>query len=153
MNQIEERKMSETVVICPTEPRRPGDISGCGSSDVSPADEEGFHDCQNCGMFFKAEAFQATDGKLHPDNSQADVRVSPSAVVGAKLTTETIGLYLTRSGKEGARVTRTLHANGRVSHSWIGEWGAGSGSLEGIKKSVLFTHTQKRGYKSVIALA
>jgi hypothetical protein len=95
----------------------------------------------------------ATISPLRLELSSIAGPVSASDVVRTKMGTETIGLYLTKSGKEGARVTRTVHANGRVSHSWIGEWGAGSGSLEGIKKSVLFTLTQKRGYKSVIALA
>ncbi|MFP3637581.1 hypothetical protein [Paraburkholderia sp. SIMBA_054] len=77
---------------------------------------------------------------------------TPTAAIEAPRT-ETIGLYLTKSGKEGARVQRTVHANGRVSHSWTGEWGAGSGSLEGIRSSLESTLKHKRGYQTIIKVA
>ncbi len=45
--------------------------------------------------------------------------------------TKTIGLYLTRTGKEGIRLNEYTASNGKVSYGWTGEYGAGSGkSLE-----------------------
>ncbi len=41
---------------CPKHARFPGDSVGCGSTNVAGPDEEGFFDCQDCGLFFKAEA-------------------------------------------------------------------------------------------------
>lgn len=41
-------------VRCPATSRYPGDLAGCGSENVSPPDDEGFHDCCDCGLFFKA---------------------------------------------------------------------------------------------------
>lgn len=43
-------------LTCPDTVRRPGDIIGCGSTNVTGPDDEGFHDCLDCGMFFKATA-------------------------------------------------------------------------------------------------
>jgi hypothetical protein len=47
--------MSVTV-HCPTEPLQPnGDphtIIGCGSSRVTDPDDEGLHDCLDCGIWF-----------------------------------------------------------------------------------------------------
>lgn len=40
-------------IVCPTEPQ--GELSGCGSSNVSDPDDEGFRDCYDCGLFFKSE--------------------------------------------------------------------------------------------------
>lgn len=43
------------VVTCPTEVRHGDDLVGCGSDAVTKADEEGFRDCADCGLFFKDE--------------------------------------------------------------------------------------------------
>jgi hypothetical protein len=40
---------------CPTVPRFPGDLAGCGSTNVSQPDKEGVCDCHNCGMWFRAD--------------------------------------------------------------------------------------------------
>ena len=47
---------SRLPITCPTTTRHPNDIVGCGSSNVTGPDSEGFHDCLDCGMFFKATA-------------------------------------------------------------------------------------------------
>ena len=39
---------------CPDNERFPGDIVGCGSTDVSDPDDEGICDCYNCGIWFPA---------------------------------------------------------------------------------------------------
>jgi hypothetical protein len=49
----------DRAVRCPQEPRFAGDLAGCGSINVSPTDDEGFHDCCDCGLFFKADAVAA----------------------------------------------------------------------------------------------
>lgn len=43
-------------LTCLDTARRPGDIVGCGSENVTGPDSEGFHDCLDCGMFFKTTA-------------------------------------------------------------------------------------------------
>lgn len=50
---------------CPTNKRHEGDLVGCGSSSVTDADEEGFHDCSDCGLFFKVSSNGG--GKRHED--------------------------------------------------------------------------------------
>ncbi|PNE59796.1 hypothetical protein A8H39_01220 [Paraburkholderia fungorum] len=59
-----DRKLAETRVTCPTESGHLGDIVGCGSTNVSQADDEGFHDCRDCGPFFKAEGAEVADRKM-----------------------------------------------------------------------------------------
>lgn len=44
---------------CPKVARHAGDIVGCGSINVTSADEEGFYDCKDCGLFFKGSAIDA----------------------------------------------------------------------------------------------
>ena len=51
---------------------------------------------------------------------------------------ETCGEYLTRSGKIGATITRTTAADGRVTYSYIGEWGAGSGHPIETMRNIVF---------------
>jgi len=69
------------------------------------------------------------------------------------MNSETIALYLTRSGKEGARVKRYTATSGRISFSWIGAWGAGSGAnYADIRKSVETALAHKRGWQVVTAL-
>ncbi|HIH2744845.1 TPA: hypothetical protein ACYLN4_000511 [Burkholderia lata] len=46
----------QSPLTCPDTARRPDDIVGCGSANVTGPDSEGFHDCLDCGMFFKATA-------------------------------------------------------------------------------------------------
>src|SRR5208337_3667242 len=40
---------------------------------------------------------------------------------------EICGKYLTRTGKDGATIRRSTDRDGRVTYSYIGAWGAGSG--------------------------
>ncbi len=47
---------------CPTIPRHEGDLVGCGSTNVTEADEEGMHDCRDCGLFFTEEAAEQSAG-------------------------------------------------------------------------------------------
>lgn len=42
-------------VVCPTHSRFPGDIVGCGSTNVAGPDDEGLFDCADCGLFFKPQ--------------------------------------------------------------------------------------------------
>jgi hypothetical protein len=44
---------------CPTAPRYPGDLVGCGSAKLTGPDHEGLYDCCDCGLFFTAEAASA----------------------------------------------------------------------------------------------
>lgn len=41
---------------CPTFARWKDDLVGCGSTNLSEEDREGFIDCLNCGLFFKRTA-------------------------------------------------------------------------------------------------
>jgi hypothetical protein len=43
-------------VRCPSHPNLKGELAGCGSTNVSGPDDEGFYDCHDCGLFFKAGA-------------------------------------------------------------------------------------------------
>lgn len=59
---------------------------------------------------------------------------------------KTVGLYLTRSGKEGARINL-----GPGGYSWSGEWGAGSGaSREEYEKEFRGLLAGKHGYQTAI---
>ncbi len=40
------------ITRCPTAPRFPGDITGCGSTNLTEPDENGLIDCLNCGIWF-----------------------------------------------------------------------------------------------------
>jgi len=40
-------------IKCPTNERHPGDLVGCGSTNVIGPDEEGLCDCMDCGLFFE----------------------------------------------------------------------------------------------------
>ena len=46
-------------VRCPDTQEAGSDIVGCGSSNVSGPDDEGFYDCGECGLFFKAASSAA----------------------------------------------------------------------------------------------
>lgn len=48
-----------TPLTCPSSPRYPGDLEGCGSSRLVGPDDEGLYDCLECGLFFTAEAASA----------------------------------------------------------------------------------------------
>lgn len=66
------------------------------------------------------------------------------------MTTQTIGLYLTRPGQEAIRLKAHSSALG-VHYSWIGTYGAGSGQqlsayIEEIKR---FQQT-KRGMQTIV---
>jgi hypothetical protein len=37
---------------CPDTERYPGDIVGCGSTNLAGPDDEGIYDCRDCGVFF-----------------------------------------------------------------------------------------------------
>ncbi len=54
------------------------------------------------------------------------------------MTREVCAEYLTQSGKVGATVTRTTGADGRVTYSYIGTWGAGSGHDLATMRNVVF---------------
>lgn len=60
-------KLPESKLTCPSESRHSGDIVGCGSTNVGLADEEGFHDCLDCGLFFKVEGAEIGDRKLQQE--------------------------------------------------------------------------------------
>jgi len=51
---------------------------------------------------------------------------------------EVVAEYLTRSGKPGATVTRTTASDGRVTYSYIGAWGAGSGMDLATMRNIVF---------------
>lgn len=40
-------------LTCPTASNGASSLIGCGSTNVSEPDDEGFHDCGDCGLFFK----------------------------------------------------------------------------------------------------
>lgn len=64
---------------------------------------------------------------------------------------EVCGEYHTRSGKVGAIIRRSVGPDGRVTYSYIGEWGAGSGlDLITMKRDVAYWHERKRGMKVII---
>ncbi|WP_321966972.1 hypothetical protein [Burkholderia cepacia] len=67
-------KLPETTVSCSVKSRHPGDRVGCSSTNVSPADEEGFDECQDCALFFRAAAHKADDWKL-PENAVNSPRI------------------------------------------------------------------------------
>lgn len=52
----EEKNNSGADICCPSAPRWEGDLVGCGSRNLTDADDEGFYDCIDCGLFFKADA-------------------------------------------------------------------------------------------------
>lgn len=49
---LEGVSMSVQKVCCPADERHPGDVVGCGSTNVSGPDPEGLFDCHECGVFF-----------------------------------------------------------------------------------------------------
>ena len=64
---------------------------------------------------------------------------------------EVCGKYLTRTGKEGATVRRSTDRDGRVTYSFIGAWGAGSGlSVTDMRREVDYWNERKRGMQIVI---
>ncbi len=64
--------------------------------------------------------------------------------------TETIAVYHTRSGLVAFEVKRFTSAQGRVSYSYMGKHGAGSGTdLDHIKCMIALTMETKRGIKLV----
>jgi hypothetical protein len=64
--------------------------------------------------------------------------------------TEPCGEYLTRSGKVGAKIKRSRWDDGRISYSYIGEWGAGSGLNEkDMRAEVQSWLERKRGIQIV----
>lgn len=62
------------------------------------------------------------------------------------MTTTTIIKIETKTGKVAAEVKRTEHANGRISHGWMGAWGAGSGALEDIVASLKVSMATRKGW-------
>ena len=67
------------------------------------------------------------------------------------MTTKTIGLYLTKSGKEAIRLKEYPLRDGRKGYSWIGAYGAGSGEPLAAYLDIIdqFKKT-KRGMQTVI---
>lgn len=66
----------------------------------------------------------------------------------------TIGLYLTKSGKEAINLKVNTSPSGTVSYSWIGEYGAGSGgSLADYLAMIERFKKTKRGMQTVIDAA
>jgi predicted RNA-binding Zn-ribbon protein involved in translation (DUF1610 family) len=53
-------------VRCPRKRRRRGDLVGCGSSNLDGPDDEGFYDCQDCGLFFSAQGMKQPAGISRP---------------------------------------------------------------------------------------
>jgi len=66
--------------------------------------------------------------------------------------TETIGLYLTKTGKEAMRITKRTFNSGSVVYSYIGTIGAGCPDLQTIKNNVNWMLANKRGIQTVIAI-
>lgn len=63
---------------------------------------------------------------------------------------EVVGVYHTRSGKNGATISRYTGADGRVTYSYTGEWGAGSGlDLATIQNDVAYWRLRKRGMRVI----
>lgn len=67
------------------------------------------------------------------------------------MTQKTIGLYLTKSGKEAVRLNEYPLRDGVMGYSWIGEYGAGSGEALGVYLAMIarFQKT-KRGMQTAI---
>lgn len=65
----------EQQLRCPSTPRYAGDLVGCGSSNISGPDQEGFYDCRDCGLFFTAQATKP----IIKDTSCAETSSSSSA--------------------------------------------------------------------------
>lgn len=84
MPQVNVDVQGKLAPMCPTEARGAGGLIGCGSSNVSPSDEEGFYDCRNCGLFFKpeAEAEKMPDGAILLDYIIADNAAVPFVGIG-----------------------------------------------------------------------
>lgn len=76
-----DRKVPDTPVACPIKSRHPGDTVGCGSNNVTHADDEGFRDCQECGLFFKAPQVEVSDHKMAETQVNKAYRVHLYAVV------------------------------------------------------------------------
>lgn len=64
---------------------------------------------------------------------------------------KTIGLYLTKSGKEAVRLKEYPLRDGTMGYSWIGEYGAGSGQALSVYLAMIarFQKT-KRGMQTAI---
>jgi hypothetical protein len=61
---------------------------------------------------------------------------------------EVVGEYRTRTGKIGARIVR-WSIGGRVSYSWEGAWGAGSGDAATMMLQIASWKRHKRGLRVV----
>lgn len=48
------------IIMCPAEPRHPGDLCGCGAAFTQQPDSEGLYDCPCCGLFFALDAILKT---------------------------------------------------------------------------------------------
>lgn len=59
MQEQQENYCLQDVVQCPTNARRPADITGCGATFSEAPDSEGLHDCPECGMWFSKEGTYA----------------------------------------------------------------------------------------------
>jgi hypothetical protein len=68
------------------------------------------------------------------------------------MSTETIGLYLTKTGIEAFRVLKTTWSDGKVTYRYNGKHGAGCGALDDIKKTISVTLTTRRGIQTVMAI-
>lgn len=66
--------------------------------------------------------------------------------------TETIGLYLTKTGQEAFRVLKTTLDSGKVLYRYNGKHGDGCGDLADIKRQINVTLATRRHIKAVIAL-
>lgn len=64
---------------------------------------------------------------------------------------KTIGLYLTKSGKEAIRLKEYPLRNGGMGYSWIGEYGAGSGEALSVYLEMIANFKKtKRGMQTAI---
>ena len=61
------------------------------------------------------------------------------------MATTVLATYMTKSGKVAAHVTRYDHANGRVSFSWTGLYGAGCGPEADLIASVKSALARRKG--------
>lgn len=57
LNSILARTKKRSLSLrCPTVARWDGDLVGCGSTNLTEADDEGLFDCIDCGLFFERDA-------------------------------------------------------------------------------------------------
>ena len=67
------------------------------------------------------------------------------------MTTETVGLYLTKAGYEAIRLIAIPNRHGKFTYSWAGKYGAGSGEgLSDYLKMIDAFKNSKRGMQTVM---